>query len=242
MIPTRFLTLLLVMTLAPAPAHAQEVVRTADGVFEYLTSPTGVVIAAPHGTYDINTPLIAISTAAQLHAGYIVFRGAAPGLRINVNRPTEGAGRTCANEPLTERARSTYETYVRLVRVAAGTARLPLYVEIHGNAEPRTAPDIEVAAKGMGANDARALKEAYPLLLAAVRRRSPSFPALDLRIEPAEQLFFTATCTKTLGIFSTEMIERALHFELPRAARQEPILDAAAALISGLLRALPGFR
>jgi len=242
MILIRLLAALLALALVPGAALAQESVRTADGVFEYMASATGVVIAAPHGTYDINTPPIAISIAVQLHAGYIVFRGAAPGLRINVNRPTEGAGRTCANEPLTERARSTYETYVRLVRVAAGTARLPLYVEIHGNAEPRTAQDIEVAAKGTGANDARALKEAYPLLLAAVRRRSPSFPALDLRIEPADQLFFTATCTKTLGIFSTEMIERALHFELPRAARQEPILDATAALISGLLRALPRMR
>jgi len=59
--------------------HAQELVRTADGVFEYLTSPTGVVITAPPGTYDINTPPIAISTAAQLHAGYIVFHGTAHG-------------------------------------------------------------------------------------------------------------------------------------------------------------------
>ena len=173
-----------------------------------------------------------MSAAAQLRAGYIVFRATAPGLRINVNRPTEGAGRACANEPLTDRARSAYETYARLVLAAAGTARLPLYVEIHGNAEPRTAQAMEVAAKGVAAGDARAVKEAYPPLLASIRSRSPSFPALALRIEPIDQLFFTAGCVKTLGIFSTEMIQRALHVELPRAARQEPILDATATLIS----------
>lgn len=238
--PVRLLALLL--ALAAAPARVQETVRTAEGVFEYQGSATGVVIAAPHGAYDVNTAPIAAAAAAHLRAGYVIFRATAPGLRINVNRPTEGAGRACASEPLTGRARATYEMFLRLVRATAGVERLPLYAEIHGNAEPRASHSIQVATKGIHGGDARAVKDAYPALLAVIRARAPSFPALDFRIEPVDQILFTGSCAKRLGILATEMIPRAMHLELPRAARDEPLLDAAAALVSGLLGALPGAR
>ncbi len=236
------LTILLALAIGAPPALAQERVRHEQGEFEYLASTTGVVIAAPHGTHDINTGPIAIGVARRLGAGYVVFRGTAPGLRINVNRPTEGAGRACPNEPPTDRARSAYDAYVRVVRTAAGIDRVPLYVEIHGNAEPRTAQNIEVASKGITAADAGALKDAYPGILTVVRREWPSFPALALLIEPADRIFFTASCAKALGIFATEMIPRALHFEFPRAAREETALEATATLVAGLLRSLPRFR
>ncbi len=112
--------LLAVFTLVVSSA-AQERVRDEQGEFEYLAAPGGVLIAAPHGTYDVNTAPLAIAVAGRLGAGYVVFRGSTgAGAWINVNRPTEGAGRSCPNEPHTDRARATYETYVRLVRAAAG--------------------------------------------------------------------------------------------------------------------------
>lgn len=93
--------LLAVFTLVVSSA-AQERVRDEQGEFEYLAAANGVLITAPHGTYDINTAPLAIAVAGRLGAGYIVFRGStAAGARINVNRPTEGAGRSCPNEPHT---------------------------------------------------------------------------------------------------------------------------------------------
>ncbi len=242
MILVRLLVVLLALALASMPALGQESVRTPDGAFEYLTSPTGVIIAAPHAIPDRNTGPIAIGVAQKLGAGYVVFRSTASGLRINVNRPTEGAGRACANEPHTARAQNVYDAYLRLVRTAAGMDRLPLYVEIHGNAEPRALQHIEVATKAISPVEAGTLKDAFPGILAAARRESPAFPALSLLIEPADRVYFTASCTKALGIFAAEMIPRALHFELPRAAREEPVLDAAATIVTDLLRRLPEFR
>ncbi|OFX35319.1 MAG: hypothetical protein A2Z07_13140 [Armatimonadetes bacterium RBG_16_67_12] len=102
-------------------------------------SINGVLIAAPHGTYDRNTAAIAITTARRLGAGYVVFRGIPSGARINVNRPTEGAGRRCPDETPTERARSVYDTYVMMVRAAAGPNPLSFHVEIHGHAAPQRA-------------------------------------------------------------------------------------------------------
>lgn len=232
-----------VLAVTLAVAAAQERVGLEHGEFEYVVTTTGVLIAAPHGTFDINTDALAIGVARKLGSGYLVFRGnTAAGLRINVNRPTEGAGRACANEDRTERARIVYETYVRLIRTAAGGASLAWYVELHGNADPRTADRIEVASKGISAADAADVKRRYPAILAAVQRESPPFPALELWVEPADRILFTASCTKTLGILSVDAFARALHFEFPRPARHPDLLNAAASLTAALLQGLPGRR
>ncbi len=221
-------------------AAAQERVRDDTGEFEYLPASNGILITAPHGTFDINTAPIAIAVAKALGTGYVVFRGStAGGVRINVNRPTEGAGRACPNESTTERARSTYETYARLVRLTVGGERAALYVEIHGNADPRTAQRIEVASKGISSADASAMKEAYPAALAAAQRAKPEFPTLTLLVEPLDRVFFTASCVKTVGILAGDLLPRALHFEFPRAARETDMLDATATLTVDLLQRVP---
>ncbi|MGH2375873.1 MAG: hypothetical protein ACRDIC_20680, partial [bacterium] len=157
-------TLVLLPAIAFAvSAGAQERVQDPQGEFEYLAAAGGVLITAPHGTADFNTAPLAISVARALGTGYVVFRGSMAGsMRINVNRPTEGGSMTCPNEPATDRARATYDAYVRLVRAALGGERSALYVELHGNADPRTAQNIEVASKGMTDADAVTMKEAYP--------------------------------------------------------------------------------
>ncbi len=224
-------------------AAAQERVRLEPGEFEYMATTTGVLVAAPHGTFDINTDALAIAVARKLGSGYIVFRGDTPaGARINANRPTEGAGRACANEDRTERARIVYETYVRLMHTASGGTSLAWYVELHGNADPRTANRIDVASKGISATDAAEIKRRYPAILEAVRRESPPFPALELWVEPADRILFTASCTKTLGVLSVDAFARALHFEFPRSARHPDLLNAAASLTAALLQGLPGRR
>ncbi len=233
--------ILAVFTLVVSAA-AQERVRDENGEFEYLAAANGILITAPHGTYDINTAPLAIAVAKMLGAGYVVFRGSTAGTRINVNRPTEGAGRACPNKPQTDRARATYETYVRLVRAAAGPERPALYVEIHGNADPRTAQNIEVASKGLSAVDALAMKDAYPAALSAVQRTWPAFPALTLLVEPVDRVFFTASCVKALGILAGDLVPRAMHFEFPRAVRETEMLDATGTLTADLLKRVPARR
>ena len=219
-----------------AASSAQERVSHEAGEFESLGSSTGIVIAAPHGTFDANTAAMAIDIARRLGAGYVVFRGTSGGLRINVNRPTEGAGRACANEVQSDRAQAVYNTYARLVRIAGGGDRLSLYVEIHGNVASQSAQNIETASKGVTAAEAQAMKDGYPAILAAIRHDWPGYPALRLLVEPADRIFFTASCAKALGIFSTDLVPRALHFEFPRAAREPPLLDGTSTLTASLLK------
>lgn len=159
-----------------------------------------------------------------------------------MNRPTEGAGRACPNESHTDRARATYETYVRLVRAAIGGERPALYVEIHGNADPRSAQSIEVASKGISSADAAMMKDTYPAALAAAQRTRPGFPALVLLVEPVDRVFFTASCVKAAGILAGDLLPRALHFEFPRAVREPDMLDATVALTADLLKRAPGTR
>ncbi len=235
----RSLVAVLTALLLAASSGAQEHVAHDAGEFEYLISTTGVLVAAPHGTYDANTAALAIDTARRLGAGYLVFRGVGSGgLRINVNRPTEGAGRECASEIRSERAHSVYDTYLRLAHRASGGRPLSLYVEIHGNAEPRSAQNIETASKGISAAEALALKESYPAALSTVRQEWARFPALRLLVEPVDRVFFTASCVKAIGILSIDLAQRALHFELPRAAREQGLLDATSLLTSSLLKRL----
>jgi len=86
------------------------------------------------------------------------------------------------------------------------------------------------------------MKRRYPAILAAVQRNAPSFPALELWVEPADRILFAASCTKTLGILSVDAFARALHFEFPRSARNPDLLDASATLTASVLRGLPGLR
>lgn len=218
-------------------ASAQERVHDPQGEFEYVAATGGVLIASPHGTADYNTAPLAIAIARTLGTGYVVFRGSRAGAeRINVNRPTEGGGLACSNEPETDRARGTYDAYVRLVRVATGGERPALYVEIHGHGDLRTAGNIEVASKGISNSDAVAMKDAYPAALAAARRVRPVFPALTLLVEPLDKILWTASCLKTRGILNGDFLSRALHFEFPRAVRESDMLDATAALTVDLLK------
>jgi hypothetical protein len=215
-------------------AQSQERVRHALGEFEYLPAASGIVITAPHGTYDANTPQIAIGASRQLGAGYLAaWRFATPDkVRLNVNRPTEGALLSCSQEPQTERAKEVYDVYSGLlVKAAPGGVRF--YVEIHGNSNPNTAQNLEVATVGVTAAQAQAVKEGYAALLAQVRGRVRDFPELALLIEPLDRIYWGAACAKKYGIFARE---RGLHFEFPRAAREPHTAAGSAILVAGIVR------
>ena len=214
-------------------AAGQERVGHALGEFEYLPASNGLLITAPHGTYDANTPQIAAGAARQLGAGYLAaWRFATPDkVRLNVNRPTEGALLSCSQEPQTGRAKEVYEMYSGLVAKAAPGLRL--YVEIHGNANPKTAQNLEVATVGISAAQAQAVKESYAALLAQVRGQMPAFPELALLIEPVDKIYWGAACAKRLGILGKQA---GVHFEFPRGAREPHTVAGSAILVAGIVR------
>ena len=225
------------LTLLAAPVFAQERVDHPLGELEYLPSPTGVLIAAPHGTYDANTAPIAIAVARKLGAGFVVARRfTADGKRINVNRPTEGAGLTCQREYRTRRAQEIYGLYTQAVGAAALNRPLRLYVEIHGNSEPRTSQTIEIATTGISRSEASSLSAAYPDILGRNRRQIPAYPEIGVLIEPLDRVYFEAACAKSIGIFSIDLVPRVMHFELPRSTRMGEAQEGTAQLIAEIVR------
>ena len=228
---------LAMLASSAAPVLAQQKLAHALGEFEFLPSPNGIVIAAPHGTYDAGTAALAIDIARRLGAGYLVARRfSVEGTRINVNRPTEGAGRPCAEEVHSTRAREVFEAYVRLLAMTAQGRPLRLYVEIHGNGDTRSAQRIEVATVGVSTDEARHAKAAYPIQVGRARARAPAFPDLELAVEPHDVLVFGARCAKAFGVFIMDPVRRVLHVELPRSTRDAETSEATARLLTEVVR------
>ncbi len=219
-------------------AVARERFEHALGHFETQSTKQGIIIAAPHGTYDIRTDVLAKDVARMLDAGYIIARGFSSGAsRVNVNRPTEGAGRTCERERRTERAREVYDHYVRLIGKSCDGKSLRLYVEVHGHTSIPFLNRLEIATTGITKEEARQLKERFPAFLARAKALYPAYPELELRIEPVDKVFFGAGCSKKIGYISTGHMDRALHMEIPRSTRTSETLGATAALVSAIVRA-----
>ena len=227
------------LAMAGTCAQALEQTNHAFGVFEFQPTTTAVLIAAPHGTFDSNTAPIALEAARLLGAGHVTTqRFVVDRVRLNVNRPTEGASLSCAQEARTDRARDVYENYAGLVSKASSGRPLLLYVEVHGNSRSQSSERIEVAARGISADQAKKIKDAYAAILAKVRKEDSGYPDLALAIEPRDQIFFTASCAKSLGILASDLAPRALHFELPRSARAQAELKATGLLISEIVRTI----
>lgn len=208
------------------------------GRFETQTTKNGIIIAAPHGTYDIRTDALAQEAARKLGAGYIIARGFSRGTsRINVNRPTEGAAKTCEREQQTERAREVYAQYVRLIEKSSDGQPLRLYVELHGHTSLPFLNRLEIATTGFSFEESRRLKEQFPSFLAQAKAVNRDYPDLDLLIEPVDKVFFGAGCNKKMGYLSTGRTVRSLHMEIPRSARAPENLEATAVLVSALVRA-----
>jgi hypothetical protein len=191
------------------------------------TGKPGMVVAAPHGTSDVRTGDIAAEIARRTGFGLVVATGFAieadtresPGRRFQVNRPFEGApGRPPSDDAATEAARGVYETYERRVREAA-QGPLRFYCEIHGNNHPDSAGRIEIATVGISREFALRLRTLAELIRDAHLRVHRQAPSLAVLIEPADMLRYTASGAKRDGIL--KLPQRALHIELPRAARVE---------------------
>ncbi len=174
---------------------------------------TGVVIAAPHGTFDEYTAetVKKISYGTGLPA--VIAKGFTPtegkGWRINVNRPTEKSYPAGEFEIDTERASKVYNHFKQAV-LAAAQGDLALYIEVHQNGRER---NIEVATVGLSKEQALIIKDKYRQIRDHALRRNPSIETVELRIEPLDSIAIGAWAAKARGILS--LPERSLHFELP---------------------------
>ena len=199
-----------------APAEISE----REGSFQVWKGRAGFVIGAPHGTSDQATDIIGRELARLTGFGLVAATGFshldAGGRRFNVNRPTESVPGTPARlEGETEEARRVYEAYRRRVAEAA-QGPLRLYVEVHGNGRKESAGRLEIATVGLSRDDAWRLKTLFELIRES-RLDDPAVPRLEVWVESLDPVRYTASAAKQYGMLGAAA--RALHLELPRAAR-----------------------
>ena len=201
---------------APTPGPAPS-----GGTFAIERGRPGLVIAAPHGTSDSATDLIGAELARLTGWSAVVVRGFShldpAGRRLNVNRPTESVpGEAPRLETRTPAAQEVYEAY-RAHVAAASQGPLRFYVEVHGNGRQESAGRIEIATVGLNRDEAWRLKVLLELVRDVHVRGREGLPRFEVLVEPLDRLHYTASATKEQGVLKTA--ERALHIELPRAAR-----------------------
>jgi hypothetical protein len=173
----------------------------------------GVVVGAPHGTFDAYTSWMVRQICARTGLAGVIATGFTPtetggGWRINVNRPSESYYPTGNYETETARALNVYQQFKRSVTKAAN-GNLRLYIDVHQNDGNR----IEVATLGITKEEAKLIKKTYRALRDQALRGYPEMAVVELAIEPLDELEVGAWATKSSGIL--QVANKSLHFELP---------------------------
>ena len=202
----------------PAPTATAPGVK---GGFQVLKGRPGFVIGAPHGSSDSATDVIGRDLARLTGFSLVVATGFShldgDGRRFNVNRPTESVpGSPARLEGETEAARNVYLAYRRSVDEAS-QGPLRFYVEVHGNGRKESAGRVEIATVGLSKDDAWRLKTLLELIRDARLGDQDETPRLDVWLEAHDPIWYTASAAKQSGVLATS--ERALHIEMPKAAR-----------------------
>lgn len=202
----------------------------------------GVVIAAPHGGFDMRAPWIAREAAAISGAGFLSgtgWRVTSAERFINVNRPTQAPfilGVRQSREVITPAAEAVFRAWSAMMPVAAGiqTLPVPLYVEIHGHSRKgpsgRTMDVVEVATVNISRQTCLILREKLLFFLRrAGGRPVPVF--FQMRDKyftiPGEKgkipFRWSAMGARTIGSLAGDRVVRAVHIELPPSARKSPV-------------------
>lgn len=224
---TSFLPAALVLMLSAA--------MPAGGTLQELADPGGLLVAAPHGGYDLHSDEIARRVALLAGGGYLLASGyRTKAQQLNVNRPTEGAGIPSGQEAHTPAAALVWAGWQ--ARLKAQRPRL--YVEIHGNSRKDSAHHIEVATVGIDAARATRLRADFAARLCGL---DAGQPRLQWAIEPLDPLHYQAAGAKKWGALG--MVPMALHLEIPFAVRSDPRLrgryaDCIASTVAALMREL----
>jgi hypothetical protein len=205
----------------------------------------GVVVAAPHGNSDARTGEMAAEIGRRTGFGVVVATGFSlppdtrepQGRRYQVNRPFEGTpGGRAADDVPSDRARQIYLAYEQRVReVAQGP--LLFYAEIHGNNQRDAMNQIEIATVGVDRDEALRLRTLLELIRDAHLRADREAPRLSILVEPANPVRYAASGAKRDGIL--RLPQRALHIELPKAARTDWRATYVAILSEFLAQAVP---
>jgi hypothetical protein len=174
---------------------------------------SGVVLGAPHGSFDEHTAEIVKRVSYRTGLAAVIAKGFTPteagGWRINVNRPTEKMFPSEDLELHSRRARQVYNAFKELV-LEASAGDLKLYVDIH---QYNTDNEIQVATVGISREEAKIIKQLYDEIRDRILRTHSDIPAVTLLIEPLDAIEIGAWAAKAGGILG--LAQKSLHFELP---------------------------
>ncbi|MBI2349765.1 MAG: hypothetical protein HYV05_14075 [Deltaproteobacteria bacterium] len=209
------------------------------GRFELVRSGrelSGAVIGSPHGSYDEFTAEMVRRLGYRTGFAAVIAKGFTPTetgtTRINVNRPTEKIPYSEGRELHSRRAGETYRAFRDLVLKGSGGG-LELYVDIH---QYNTDSKIQVATLGISQREAEIIKKSYRGIRDRTLKRRADIPAVDLLIEPLDEVDIGAWAAKTEGILG--LAKKSLHFELPshQVLSSNEAREAYTAILATLLR------
>jgi len=195
----------------------------------------GVVIGAPHGTYDEYTAEIVKRLGFRTGLAAVIARGFSPteagGWRINVNRPSEKTFLAPEFEVSSSRSRETYGAFRDAVIDAAG-GDLRLYFDVHQYG----GSSIQIATTGVSAAQAQKLKQRYQRLRDQLLTENPDIEPVKLLIEPQDEVEIGAWPAKAHGILS--IARKSVHIELPlySALRSEKSRNVYTRIVSELIK------
>ena len=173
----------------------------------------GVVIGAPHGTFDEYTAEVVRQISFRTGIAAVIAKGFTPteggGWRINVNRPTERRYPGGEFEIASSRAKTVYENFKEVV-LEATKKNLELYFDVHQNGREK---EIQVATVGISRAEARTIKKMYRELRDRTLKNVSHVESVELLIEPIDAVQIGAWAAKAHGILS--VAKKSLHFELP---------------------------
>jgi hypothetical protein len=213
---TRFLTALAAVLLlvsspalaAPSPLDEGEMASWGD--------PGGLVIAAPHGGFDLYSDAVARQAAMFAGAACVLASGYRTRERPwNVNRPTAGVGLRADAEVRDAGAEAVYQAWAG--RVSA--LQPALYAEIHGNSRPESAHAIEVAVQGISPEDAAWFKRDFAK---RVKAMPAGVPLVWMKVEGLDELHYHGESVKGQGVFM--LVGKAVQLELPYAVRADEVV------------------
>jgi hypothetical protein len=206
--------MLLGCTAAKRPVSSFEIGRL--GQFEYSEPEPnmgGVVIGAPHGTYDEFTAELVKEVGARTGLATVIARGFTPtetgSWRINVNRPSEKNYLAPEFEVNSSRARKIYLAFKEIVLKAAG-GDLRLYFDVHQYGVDSM---IQIATVGIDSRQALGIKRAYQRIRDRLFVEHAGIDRVELLIEPVDKIEIGAWPAKYRGILS--VARKSLHIELP---------------------------
>lgn len=187
------------------------IIKTHYGTFNIFDKSSSTVLAAPHGSYDINTGAILYNVCSQVKFSCVIATGFTPkGTRININRPTEGVGIKSTKEPKTVRANKAYTSFKKHVSNVANP-NLQLYIEIHGSG----INGIEVALHNISKNEAELIKK---ILKEEWSKQSTDL--IPIKVQRVDKIKMVGNAVKKFGIVA-DLQPKFIAFEFSRPLRNK---------------------